>query len=259
MAWKVETVESMRVKLKKYWNDVPEEHYLLASFFDPRTKGLLPENQDDDVFDALVESHIARYHGQDDSQKLSTSSGRPTAKAPGTRFLEAALSKRRGSTGRSVQDQLDNYKSTSTVHIHTDISDWWDDHAEVYPTLYRAARDINTIAATSVPGEQLFSGAKDVVTDKRNRIAPESMQACLCLESWNKLAKMIPFPKLTEEDMDDDVFEAVTHEKTHYFYNDDDYSTPDSDSASSFTDPESPDEEQTKGSSPSGLPPDEDF
>jgi len=46
------------------------------------------------------------------------------------------------------------------------------------------ARDYLGIPATSVPSEEIFSLGKNLITDKRNRLAGKTIRVCMCLKSW---------------------------------------------------------------------------
>ena len=46
------------------------------------------------------------------------------------------------------------------------------------------ALDILSIPAMSAEPERLFSGAKITITDRRNRIGIEAIEALECLKSW---------------------------------------------------------------------------
>jgi hypothetical protein len=46
------------------------------------------------------------------------------------------------------------------------------------------AMDYHSIPATSVPSEQAFSSASDLITKKRNRMEPGSAEHHLCLRYW---------------------------------------------------------------------------
>lgn len=66
----------------------------------------------------------------------------------------------------------------------TDPLDWWHRNATRFPHLSRMALDYLGIMATSTPSERLFSHAGDVITDRRNRLKPETARHQICLESW---------------------------------------------------------------------------
>jgi uncharacterized membrane protein YgcG len=56
------------------------------------------------------------------------------------------------------------------------------------------AADYCAAPATSVPSEEVFSAASDLITKKRNRMAPETAEARMCARYW------LEFPELTDED-----------------------------------------------------------
>jgi hypothetical protein len=49
------------------------------------------------------------------------------------------------------------------------------------------AFDIMCIPATSVPSEQIFSKARDLITKKRNRLSGQNIGVSMCLNCWLKL------------------------------------------------------------------------
>ena len=61
---------------------------------------------------------------------------------------------------------------------------WWRAHSTEYPILSKMAKDYLSVQASSVPCEQLFSLAGNIVSKKRNRLSDETTRACLCLRSW---------------------------------------------------------------------------
>ena len=55
------------------------------------------------------------------------------------------------------------------------------------------ALDILLIPAMSAEPERLFSGAKITITDRRNRLGIESIEAIECLKSWLGKGNFIAF------------------------------------------------------------------
>jgi hypothetical protein len=53
-----------------------------------------------------------------------------------------------------------------------------------YPNLSRMAVDILSIPAMSAEPERLFSGAKIMITDRRNRLGSDIIETLECLKSW---------------------------------------------------------------------------
>jgi uncharacterized membrane protein YgcG len=87
----------------------------------------------------------------------------------------------------------------------TDILQWWQAHMSRFPRLSAMAADFCAAPATSVPSEEVFSAAGDLITKKRNRMAPETAEARMCARYW------LQFPELT----DDDWAEAKWKEQAH--------------------------------------------
>jgi len=67
-----------------------------------------------------------------------------------------------------------------------DVMKWWKLHAEIYPDLSRMARDYLGIPATSASSERLFSSGSNMITNKRNNLNEDNIQAHECLKSWIK-------------------------------------------------------------------------
>ncbi len=86
---------------------------------------------------------------------------------------------------------LDEYKAyceSPRVNIREPIK-WWLEATQqkLYPNLSKMALDILSIPAMSTEPERLFSGAKISLTDRRNRMGDELLQALECLKSWHKI------------------------------------------------------------------------
>jgi hypothetical protein len=58
-----------------------------------------------------------------------------------------------------------------------------EDHAHIYPTLARIALDVLPSQASSVPCERLFSGTKQVATDRRAHLGPVVFEELTIMKS----------------------------------------------------------------------------
>ncbi|KIK04408.1 hypothetical protein K443DRAFT_4705 [Laccaria amethystina LaAM-08-1] len=54
----------------------------------------------------------------------------------------------------------------------TDLVEWWQDHAQLFPMLACITLNVFPAQASSVPCEQLFSGTKQIVTDRHALLVP---------------------------------------------------------------------------------------
>ena len=68
-----------------------------------------------------------------------------------------------------------------------DIYKYWLGKQYEYPIVAKMAQDHLAISATSAPSERVFSAGGDIVTKKRNRLAPGTVRELLCLRNWGIL------------------------------------------------------------------------
>ena len=84
------------------------------------------------------------------------------------------------------QDEYTRYLLAPIVPEVTDLRSWWLEPTQrkTYPALSVMALDVLSIPAMSAEPERLFSGTKITITDRRNRMGIESIEATECLKSW---------------------------------------------------------------------------
>lgn len=86
-------------------------------------------------------------------------------------------------------DEFDQYLKEPchrTPNRAFDAVNWWLElsQRERFPRLSLMALDLLSAPAMSADCERLFSSAKLTVTDLRTRLSPQSVEALLCLKSW---------------------------------------------------------------------------
>lgn len=80
-------------------------------------------------------------------------------------------------TSRWVEESRENWQMVPLA--------WWRQNGHRYPLgLEKMARDYLSIPASSVPAEQLFSRAGDIVTKKRNRLLDHETKMLLLVKNW---------------------------------------------------------------------------
>lgn len=57
-----------------------------------------------------------------------------------------------------------------------DLKDWWIQHSNRFPKLFKLFMKISSIPATSTPSERAFSTAGFIINDTRNKLSPETVQ-----------------------------------------------------------------------------------
>lgn len=63
------------------------------------------------------------------------------------------------------------------------------------------AKDYISAAGTGVPVERLFSSGPDVISNKQQRMNPETIQMRICLKAWLK----------SKNSFNDDILKAIAH------------------------------------------------
>jgi hypothetical protein len=91
---------------------------------------------------------------------------------------------------QSLPSFEDEYKRYCAAECTYDIDprSWWLEKTQQinYPNLSKLALDILSIPAMSADLERLFSSAKLLITDLRNKLGMDIIEAFECLKSWYK-------------------------------------------------------------------------
>jgi hypothetical protein len=128
-------------------------------------------------------------------QYMSTAVSLPILTETSNKPVENAFLKWQAGKKKSPhpQDEYVQYIRTPTIDV-TDARSWWLEPTQrkTYPNLSLMALDLLSIPAMSAEPERLFSSAKITITDRRNRLGIESIEAVECLKSWlgNSVAYM---------------------------------------------------------------------
>ena len=87
---------------------------------------------------------------------------------------------------KNPTDELEEYLSTEVESVKTNVLGYWRDKVTIWPRLSSMARDYLATTATSASSERAFSVGKRLVGISRHSILPNTMQASICLRSWNR-------------------------------------------------------------------------
>lgn len=88
------------------------------------------------------------------------------------------------STKMTVKDEYDDWCALDPVTTNNPIECWLN-NAKTWPRLAQMALDIFTCPAMSAEAGGNFSMAGVMVTYRRNRLHPETIQACQFVRSWD--------------------------------------------------------------------------
>ena len=166
-------------KINSYYN-VTSDCYTICTVLDPRLGlnyyNVAPapdqENENTEVIFAAVNDVYKKYY------------------APKTTTPVVEVRKKFSVFPKlKLNDELRSFTQRSTDMQggnSEDVLSWWKAHSKTYPHLSKMARDYLSIPATSTSSERLFSSGKHLITDSRNLLSAETIQACQCLKSWIK-------------------------------------------------------------------------
>jgi hypothetical protein len=130
--------------VKSLWEDEYKGRH--AAYFSPPTPAYKPVNADDDQFGGLAAFQAIKR------------------------------------TASSLVDNLEKYLGEDMVN--EDPLEYWNKHHLSQPDLARFAYDMLAIPPMSDECERTFSSAKHLITDSRNRLHMDVVEANECLKAW---------------------------------------------------------------------------
>jgi hypothetical protein len=187
----LEAEEAGRRHLEKYRDDTANfTSAKMAMLLDPRFKahgfnqmGWRPAAV------VSITAHFNRVYQEQYKAPIDRAAEqRATGASRNTKSLDD-LAKVFGSRTTRAPNGMDSPETTRylcepCIDLDENPLDWWKANEHRYPIVAKMARDFLAIPASSVPSEQLFSQAGDVITKKRNRLLEQSSSAVLLLKSW---------------------------------------------------------------------------
>ena len=99
---------------------------------------------------------------------------------------------------QTAEDEFIRWPKERSVGEDANILQYWQSKQFEYPVLSQMARDYLAFPATSAASERVFSNGSDIITNKRNRLAPDTPRYLLCLRSWG-----IMIEEEVEEEVDE--------------------------------------------------------
>ena len=165
-----EVLIAIRSKIQEYWSQIDTITHVPA-FFDPRYKAIVYQGLSANEILDPIRSYLP----------VSTfdSTVYNNQKSIFVQHLSTTCQQRNANT-----DELIKYWESADASFDIEPLSWWHAHSTEYPVLSKMAKDYLSVQASSVPCEQLFSLAGNVVSKKRNKLDKSTIRACLCLRSW---------------------------------------------------------------------------
>ena len=154
-------------KVKKFWLDGNPAKKEIG------VKGLVRE---------LWEEEYKGKYGSNSTPAIRKDS--PKLKNPDDRFGGLHMHKQLGPKPRASSDRYIAFISTDCEDKETDALEYWNARYSTQPDLARFALDMLAIPMMSAECERVFSSARHLLTDARNRLNPDIIEANECLRHW---------------------------------------------------------------------------
>ncbi|GJS65785.1 zinc finger BED domain-containing protein RICESLEEPER 2 [Tanacetum coccineum] len=139
-------------------------------------------------------SIVEKHYGNQDTSTQSTSGGGSSSgvsRDPYARLLHGLNQhKKKKSRGDpTMSSEYEQYLKTDFVSglqpkdfASYDVLGFWKSKENQFPVLSRMAMDILSVQASSVASESAFSTSGRLLTIRRTRLTPESLEMCMCLK-----------------------------------------------------------------------------
>ncbi|GJU04074.1 zinc finger BED domain-containing protein RICESLEEPER 2 [Tanacetum coccineum] len=171
--------------------------------------------------EGLYNLYYAKYDNP--TQSSQTSGGATSSKVSGgnkySRLLsglKAHTKKKAKTTDPAMSSEYERYVNSDFVtHLHPkdfasfDVLGFWKENETMFPVLSRMAMDIISVQASSVASESAFSTSGRVLSIRRTRLTPASLEMCMCLKDHldAKERKQDKCPLETPLDFEEGVFD----------------------------------------------------
>ncbi|EPS59346.1 hypothetical protein M569_15462, partial [Genlisea aurea] len=199
-------IGEMEKKFLKYYDEIPQL-FLIASILDPRIKEKWVQtllelfgqcfvgNPNFAVdFSKMYQNAISNvqavfdlYENKFGSTSMSTTTSMPSSSTFAINPLALVRSKHSSSIP-SCHGEYVLYNNTPIVEGNDDdsfdILTWWKSNSINFPILAKMAKDFLSPPVSTVPSESAFSASGRIFTKKRSKLAPNTLEASICLKNW---------------------------------------------------------------------------
>lgn len=86
-----------------------------------------------------------------------------------------------------AEEEMDSYSKQAVVPRSACPSQWWQEHKNIYPSLYKMFVNHCNIIVTSVPCERAFSKAGHIISDRRTRLTSSKVSKLMFLHGNKKV------------------------------------------------------------------------
>lgn len=172
----------------------------MASALDIRTKSLRELILKDEIGNVIEDERIrvwqlitAKYQEMHPTSSTTTTSSSwiplsqsssSTSTSNSNLFQQPFNLFRTAAPPASIEAELESFKGIPQIDDENmNPLEWWKHNKKIFPKLWSVAKAVFTVQATSASSERVFSTAGNEITDKRNRLNPETAEHLILLNS----------------------------------------------------------------------------
>jgi hypothetical protein len=188
--------KAMEEKSVEYLPHLYTDFAIFAIILDPRLKNdyFIEQGHEEYLirFRQYFTIHYVNNAQQLDSFTLEADNGQPASDSSqplstSKKTVFSVIYKQKSTL--TTQDEIEKYFSFPMETEDVDVLCWWFNQRNYLPLLTQMAYDVLPVPASSVPSEQAFSAAGNLITKKRNRLGHKTIRASMCLPSWLDVLK----------------------------------------------------------------------
>jgi hypothetical protein len=204
-----EMANAMHAKFEKYWAN-PNIVLLIAAVLDPSLKGAFVKfyfyticadvetkmrelrqqlNKYYLEYEKVATAHTCPMFIQS-NEHISSQGTSESGASSGKSRIELAFAQfaSQNSMASAERSELDTYLEDPRVVVRPDerfnVLAWWKKNSDVFPILSLMARDFLSIPVSTVSSESAFSAAGRILGKNRTSLAPETLEALICVKDW---------------------------------------------------------------------------
>ena len=83
----------------------------------------------------------------------------------------------------SLAEEFNDYLRVAPLKSRANVLQWWSHNSAQFPNVAKLAKKYLCVPATSVPAEQVFSVAGEVINNKRSSLKPENVDMLVFLNN----------------------------------------------------------------------------
>lgn len=181
----------------EYWSQTVRPYLTpmhdIATFLHPMMKGLKAHTAERRVETLDAVARMLEKFGDSERSRPQT--------ANTTELVSSAMRLFVDNDSDTEESELDKYKKLKVKSI-TNLLQWWEDKKTIYRNLYKIARYVHSIPASSASAERIFSAA-GILCGNRPNMSSEKMDEILFLKSNYDLLIKLKQDKLSSEANDE--------------------------------------------------------